>query len=100
MPVDAIVRVSFQSSTPANQAANSALVGHAQNATGHGPFAKVNTACYTCSDANEVAVAAALAQLGQALVNYAAVIDFVSISLVRHGAAPGPDVAAAITQAG
>lgn len=82
--VDAIVRVSFQSSPPANQAANSALVGHTQNKNRPGPFTRVSTACYGCSVADETAVAAALASLGQALAKYATVIDFVSISMVRH----------------
>ena len=84
MPVDAIVRVSFQSSSAANQSANNALIGHTQNKTGPGPFTRVSTACYACSDANEAAVAASLASLGQALTVHAAVIDYVSISMVKR----------------
>lgn len=83
MAINAIVRVSFQSSTNANQATNNALLGHAQNPTGSGPFARVGTAVYTCNGAAELPVAQALASLGQALVTYADGIDFVSVTIVR-----------------
>jgi hypothetical protein len=84
MPIDSIVRVSFQSSVLANQAANNALVGHPQNPTGPGPFTKIGTAVYSCTDAGELLVATALAQLGQALATHAADIDFVSITMARR----------------
>ncbi len=84
MAVDAIVRVSFQSNVLANQAANNAMVGHAQAATGGGPFERVGTAAYSCSNADELQVAQALAQLGQALVMHAPDIDFVGVTLVRR----------------
>ena len=84
MPVDSIVRVSFQSNTRANQAANSALVGHAQNATGTGPFTRHGTAAYSCSSTSEAAVGASIAQLGQAIQQFSSDLDFVSVSLVRR----------------
>ena len=84
MAIDAIIRVSFQSSTQANQAANNALVGHTQNSTGSGPFERVGTAVYSCVNANDAAVAQALADLGSALVTYNTNIDFVAITLIRH----------------
>lgn len=84
MPTDSIVRVSFESEPRANQAANNALVGHAQNATGSGPFERVATAVYTCSNAADASVGASIAQLGQALQQWAHVLDFVSISMVRR----------------
>lgn len=83
MPIDAIVRVSFQSNVQALQAANSALVGHPQNTTGTGPFKKIGTAVFSCSDADELPVAKALATLGAALQTYAGDIDFVSITMAR-----------------
>ena len=83
MAIDAIVRVSFQSSVQANQAANNALVGHTQDATGSGPFSRVGTAAYTCHGAQELPVAQALASLGQALVTHASAIDYVNVSVVR-----------------
>jgi hypothetical protein len=84
MPVDSIIRVSFQTNPQANQAANTALVGHTQNASGPGPFARVGTAAYSCSNAPELAVGSAIAQLGNALKDFASDLDFVSISLVRR----------------
>ena len=84
MAVDAIVRVSFQTNIPANQAANSALVGHTQNANGPGPFVRVGTAAYSCHAGADVEVLSALAALGQALAANAATVDFVSVSLVRR----------------
>jgi hypothetical protein len=84
MAVDAIVRVSFQTNVPANQAANTALVGHAQNAQGPGPFTRVGTAAYSCNAGADADVMAALAALGQALAAHAATVDFVSVSLVRR----------------
>jgi hypothetical protein len=83
MPVSAIVRVSFQSSVQANQATNSALVGHPQDATGTGPFARVGTAVYTVNLGNEAAVGQALADLGQAVAAHSQTLDFLSVSLVR-----------------
>lgn len=90
MAVDAIVRVSFETDTPANQAANKALVGHAQEWIATGLFQKVGTAAYACSNAKEVDVAHALAELGKALLRYADSIDFVAISVARRHPAPRP----------
>lgn len=84
MPVDAIVRLSFQSNTSANQAANQALVGHTQNSAGPGPFVRVGTAAYSVNGGNETAVGQALADLGKALSDFATDLDFVSISLLRR----------------
>jgi hypothetical protein len=41
MSVDSIVRVSFQSGVKATQAANRALVGHADKDAGRDPFRRV-----------------------------------------------------------
>lgn len=84
MPIDAIVRVSFQSSVNANQATNKALVGKAQGDTGPGPFLKVGTAGYSCSAADDARVGEALAQLGGVLQQYSAELDFAVISLIRR----------------
>lgn len=83
MPVDAIVRVSFQSSVAANRATHAALTGVPQG-HGTGPFVKVNTAVYECIGGDEAAVVSALATLGQTLITHALVVDFVSISLTRQ----------------
>jgi hypothetical protein len=83
MPIDAIVRVSFESNVNANQAVNRALVGVPQGAHGPGPFSKVGTAVYSVHGGNEVAVGAAIAELGAALAGHAATLDFFSVSLVR-----------------
>ena len=84
MPVDAIVRVSFQSNIEANQAANEALVGTVQGNQGARPFTKVGTAAYTCSNAPSQEVGQSISDLGDTLNNYANDIDFVSVSLAHH----------------
>ncbi len=84
MPADSIVRVSFQSNVPANQAANTALVGAPEAQTGTGPFEKVGTAAYSAAQASEIDVATSLAALGNALLHHANSIDFLSISVVRR----------------
>ena len=83
MAFDAIIRVSFQSSPAANQAANQALVGHAQDAEGTGPFRRIGTALYSMNAGRDEDVATALAALGTALSEHASELDFVSVSLAR-----------------
>jgi hypothetical protein len=83
MAVNAIIRVSFQTNVTANQAVNSALVGHPQNATGTGPFTRVGTAAYSVTGGGDAAVGGALATLGAELSTHAASLDFLSVSLVR-----------------
>lgn len=84
MAIDAIVRVSFQTNTAANQAANSALVGHAQNPTGPGPFARVNTAVYSAQAKPDADVVQALAALMMVVGQPGAALDFLSISLTTR----------------
>lgn len=84
MPVDAIVRISFESVPAANQAANDALVGLKQGKTGPKPFSRVATATYSCSDADDTAVANAIEELGITIAQYGSDLDFVSISVVRR----------------
>lgn len=84
MAIDAIVRVSFQTHVPANQAANRALVGDPQAATGTGPFERVGTAAYACTNQPDRAVGNAIADLGSALQQFADKVDFVSVTLVRR----------------
>jgi len=84
MPIDAIVRVSFQSEPRANQAANLALVGDRQESVGPGPFRRVNTAVYSCSGAPDIAVGRALADFGSALNEFSAEVDFASVTLIRR----------------
>ena len=84
MSFDSIVRVSFQSETPANQAANKALVGHAQDSTGTGPYQRIGTALYSCNNASEQDVAQSIYDLGIAVLKNANHLDFVSISVGRR----------------
>lgn len=81
MPIDAILRVSFQSSVRANQAANRALVGHAQNASGPGPFSRINTAVYECRGAETSVALASIATLIDQMLQRPDKIDFLSVSL-------------------
>lgn len=85
MPVDAIVRFSFQTNSGANQAANRALTGDPAPAPGTGaPFQKAGTAAYTCHNGIEAHIGKALADFGQALQQYAGEIDFVSVTVARR----------------
>ena len=84
MPIDAIIRVSFQSEVPANQAANKALVGHQSNATGNGPFQRLNTAAYVCYQAPDADVHQSLHALFSAINTHSAVLDYLSVSMTRH----------------
>lgn len=83
MAVDAIIRVSFQTSVKAHQAVNKALVGHPQNASGSGPFSRVNTAVFSCNNAADDAVDAALRRMLVALAEYQQKVDFLSVTLTR-----------------
>jgi hypothetical protein len=83
MPIDSIVRASFQTTVKANQAVNSALVGDPHESKGNGPFQRIGTAAYSCSDADELKVAEAIKQLFVALANHALKIDFVSITMAH-----------------
>jgi hypothetical protein len=84
MPIDAIVRVSFQSNSNAIQATRIALVGDATNTTGPGPFKREGTAAFLCSEANEAKVAKAMSDFTQVLAQYALSIDFISITILRR----------------
>jgi hypothetical protein len=86
MAVDAIVRVSFDTNASANQAANKALVGHAQNARATGPFERIGTAAYSCSNASDLAVAQALGLLSAAVIQYSGSVDSIAITFVRRKA--------------
>lgn len=83
MPMDAIVRVSFQSRSKANRAANAALVGHPQKKVGRGPFRRVGTAVYSCAGGSDTSVGKALAELGGVLNHYSVYLDFLSIAICR-----------------
>ncbi len=84
MPVDAIIRASFQSVVTANQAVNSALVGHPQNATGPRAFEKVGTASYSCSNADDVTVAQSLVDLAAAVATHSIALDFLQVTIARR----------------
>ncbi len=84
MAFDAIVRVSFQTDVQANQAVNKALVGDSQNSTGTGPFTKIGTALYSCTNANDSEVAGTLVELSKELKANASSLDFCSITLAKR----------------
>ena len=80
MSINSIVRVSFQSNINANQAVNKALVGHAQNSSGPGPYKRVGTAVFVCDSDHDGEVANAFAKLNQTITQFHDSIDFMSIS--------------------
>lgn len=77
MPIDAIVRLSFQTNSQANQEAQRAI-------TSSGVFQRVNTAVFSTSKGDDEKVQAALEQLLGVLKNHSSTIDFVSLTLTRH----------------
>lgn len=84
MPVHSIVRVSFQSNPLANRAASQALTGTPQPTIGTGtPYRRIGTACYYCHNSTEVLVAQAMVGLMAVLHQYAADVDFVTITITR-----------------
>ena len=84
MPVDAIIRVSFQSDVEANQDVNEALVGHKQEPTGSKPFSRVNTAVYSCTNGDDEPVKNALASFVRAVNWHTHSLDFLSVSLTKR----------------
>ncbi len=84
MVIDAVVRVSFQSETEANQAVNNALVGHPQDATGNGPFTKEGTALYRCTGTEDDDFKKALSQLVQAVNSHIYALDHVFLYITRQ----------------
>ena len=83
MPIDSIVRVSFQTQVEANRAVNLALVGHPQDKRGPGPYERIGTAVYSCSGADELKIALAVSTLFVALTEHADKMDFVSITMAH-----------------
>ena len=88
MAIDAIIRVSFQTSPEANKAANSALVGHQSNSHGPGPFERVNTAVYSCRGESDNVVHDALRDFVVALGTHREVLDFVSVTATKRQDVP------------
>lgn len=86
MAVDSLVRVSFQTSPPANQAINEALVGDRQAAVGPGPFQRVYTAMYRVVAGRDTDVLAAIARFSTEVNNHWDVLDFVGISMTKRSA--------------
>lgn len=84
MAIDSIIRVSFQTSPKANQAANKALVGHPQDAKASGPFERINTAVYSASAKDDAEVLGALAELAKVMSEHSTAVDFLSVSLTKR----------------
>ena len=88
MPIDAVVRVSFNSDVKANPAVNEALVGRKQGDIGSGPSFKLGTAFYSCADQADADVAKAIAALGRALIGHAHSLYHCFLSMVRRPTVP------------
>lgn len=92
MPTDGIVRVSWQhrrngppgAYQAAYTAGNQALVGEPRARSGAGPFKRVNSAAYICTNANDDAVQLALKDLARATRRHVLVLDYVSITITRR----------------
>lgn len=81
--IDAIVRVSFQSDSTANQEASRTLTGD-RFGNGPGPFRTgPNTALYHCPAGADAAVLDSLRDFLAAMRNKANVVDYISITLIR-----------------
>ena len=84
MALDAIVRASFQTHVTGNQAVNRALVGQHQDATGPGPFERVNTQVFVASAKPDAAVHAALASLMTPINTHSAKLDYLSVTVTTR----------------
>jgi hypothetical protein len=85
MPIDAVIRVSFDGEPPQTyQAVNRVLVGNAQDDIGPGLFVRPGTHLFHCPSGDATAVAANLAELVDVIRTHATSVDFLSITLVRH----------------
>tara|TARA_R100000988_G_scaffold11065_1_gene6003 strand:- start:7 stop:312 length:306 start_codon:yes stop_codon:yes gene_type:complete len=84
MPIDAIVRASFQSHVKGNQAVNRALVGHAQDAVGTGPFERVNTQVFVASAKPDADIHAALDSLIEAIGAHSSKLDYLSLTVTTR----------------
>lgn len=97
MPIDATVRVSFQSSSRAHHDISATLVGdgYARN----GPFSKRgNTATYSVTGGSDSSVCIALSSLMKALEIHADDLDFASITLTRYESSDPPTSKSIIKQ--
>lgn len=83
MPVDALVRVSFNADANANNKARYALTGTINSTDPEAPFQKVGTAAFSANDADEKSVAEALQKLSKVLVEHHNTIDSLALTLVK-----------------
>ena len=83
MAVFGVIRVGFQTNDNANNKARYALTGTLTAGDPESPFRRRNTGVFTAEGADNAAVAGALARLAKVLIQEAATIDIVSISLTR-----------------
>lgn len=82
MKPHAIVRVSFQSNVQANQGTNRALVGHAQDASGSGPFDRSGTGCYITSGQSKAGdVLIAIRDAVEAAIQNLSDLDYLSVTV-------------------
>ena len=79
-----VARVSFQGNANANNGARYALTGTIAAGARETPFKKEGTQAFSCRDADEVEVAAALEKLSKVIADNANALDFVTISLVKQ----------------
>lgn len=76
--MNAIVRVSFQSSVTLTQQVNKLLVGHAQNASHTGVFTRISTGTFASRDgADPEAVGNALASVFSVIATNTGTVDSV-----------------------
>lgn len=84
MPITAIVSVSFQSSSAANNDVDKALCGSSSPKKMTGPFTKDGTATYRCCAASDLVARPALQSLFTALNKHAGILDSLSVSVIKH----------------
>ena len=91
MAVFGVIRVGFQDNPNANNKSRYALTGTLVAGDPESPFRRRNTGVFTAEGVDNAAAAGALARLAKVLIQEAASIDIISISLTRTDA-PAADV--------
>lgn len=84
MAITGIIRVGYQTSDAANNETRVALTGTKVAGAAEAPFRRIATATYSCENAADTDVAAALVRLAAVLQANSTAMDSVMVSLVKN----------------
>lgn len=84
MSVDALVQVSFNSKSNANNGARMSLTGTTVVGGTEAPFEKIGTAAFSARNQKDSDIAKAITSLAQVVATHSADLDFLSITVMRR----------------